>query len=134
MAIDIQWDKRFETAQPRIDQEHRLLLDLIRQVSQASEQGEPKAWCLRLLSEVKKFADFHFFSEENLMLRIGYPDYPDHQQKQVELFALLEERINAYSADRIDLEAVVVFMFDWFVMHTTKMDKKLGKFIASMEQ
>jgi hemerythrin len=133
MTIDIQWDKRFEVGHSRIDHEHQVFLDLIRTASQASDTQEPKPWCLRLLNEVRKYADFHFFSEENLMLRVGYPDYPEHQKKHTELLALLDERIHAYTTDRIDLEAVVVYMFDWFAMHTTKMDKKLGKYIESLQ-
>jgi hemerythrin len=129
MAIDIQWDKKFEVGHLRIDHEHQVFLDLIRNVSQASERQEPKEWCMRLLKEVKKYADFHFFSEENIMLRAGYPDYVEHQQKHVELLAILEDRVHAYATDRISLEAVVVFMFDWFAMHTTQTDKKLGKFL-----
>ena len=134
MTIDIQWDKRFEVGHLRIDHEHQVFLDLIRSVSLASDTNEPKIWCLRLLNEVKKYADFHFYSEENLMLRVGYPDYADHQRKHAELLALLDERIHAYTTDRIDLEAVVVYMFDWFAMHTTKMDKKLGKYIESVQR
>ncbi|MCK9606135.1 MAG: hemerythrin [Methylomonas sp.] len=129
MAIDIRWDKRFEVGHLRIDHEHQVFLDLIRSVSLASEAEEPKAWCMRLLNEVRKYADFHFFSEENIMLRNGYPDYPEHQQKHTELLTLLDDRIHAYAIDRINLEAVVVFMFDWFAMHTTKLDKKFGKYL-----
>jgi len=131
MTIDIQWDKRFEVGHLRIDHEHQVFLDLIRNVSQAAEAGEPKEWCMRLLNEVRKYADFHFFSEENIMLRVGFPDYPEHHAKHVELQAILDDRIHAYSQNQLDLEAVVVFMFDWFALHTTKMDKKIGKYINS---
>ena len=129
MAIDIQGDKKFEVGHPRLDHDHHIFLDLIRNVSQASERQEPKEWCMRLLREVKKFADFLFFSEENIMLRTGYPDYAEHQQKHVELLVRLEDRMDAYASDRINLDAVVVFMFDWFAMHTTQSDKKLGKYL-----
>lgn len=131
MAIDIPWEKKFEVGRPRIDSEHQVFLDLIRNVSLASERQEPKDWCLRLLREVEKFVDFHFFSEENLMLRTGYPDYLEHQKKHTELLQSLQERTQAYAHDRINLEAVVVFLFDWFVMHTAQADKKLGKFLDS---
>lgn len=129
MAIDIQWRKNLVVGNPEIDREHQVLLDLIRNISLAAEQQEPKAWCLRLLREVTKYADFHFFSEENLMLKTGYPDYLEHQQAHTELLATLDGRIQAYSNEQIPLDAVIVFLFDWFVMHTTKDDKKLGKFL-----
>ncbi len=129
MAIDIPWEKKFETGNLNIDREHQMFLDLIRHVAQAVDRQEPKDWCMRLLREVEKFVDFHFFSEENMMLRSGYPDYVEHQQKHAELLEGLRERMQAYASDKINLEAVVVFLFDWFVMHTAQLDKKLGKFL-----
>ncbi len=130
MTIDIQWDKKFEVGHIRIDHEHQVFLDLIRNVSLASDRQEPRDWCIRLLREVKKYADFHFYSEENIMLKVGYPDYTVHQQQHCELLAMLDERVHAYITERINLEAVVVFMFDWFAMHTTHSDKKLVKYLS----
>ncbi|MDD2759616.1 MAG: bacteriohemerythrin [Methylomonas sp.] len=129
MAIDIQWCKKFGVGHTDVDREHQLFLDLIRNVSEALDRQEPKDWCLRLLREVEKYVDFHFFSEENLMLKSGYPEYLEHQKKHAEFLVSLSERVQAYASDRINLEAVVVFLFDWFVMHSAQMDKKLGKFL-----
>ena len=134
MAFDIPWEKKFEVGNPGIDREHQIFLELIRKVAQALDRQEPKDWCVRLLREVEKFVDFHFFSEENLMLRVGYPGYIEHQKKHAELLLALQERMNAYASDRIDLEAIVVFLFDWFVMHTSQVDKKLGKFLNQEAQ
>ncbi|MGR8932328.1 MAG: bacteriohemerythrin [Gammaproteobacteria bacterium] len=132
MTIDIQWRKQFVVGHAGVDRGHEILLELIRNASLAFENEEPKAWCLRLLREVRKYADFHFFSEENLMLRFGFPGYLEHQRAHTELLSALDERINAYSSDQINLEAVVVFLFDWFVIHTTKEDKKFGKYLDGL--
>jgi len=134
MAIDIPWEKKFEVGNLNIDREHQILLDLIRHLSQALDRHEPEDWCMRLLREMQKFIDYHFFSEENLMLRNGYPDYVEHQKKHTEFLISLQERIDAYASDRIDLEAVVVFLFDWFVMHTSQVDKRLGRFLNAGPQ
>lgn len=130
MAIDFQWDKKFAIGQLRIDYEHQMFLELMRNVSLAAEQGETKEWCVRLLREVRKYAEFHFYSEENAMLKMGYPDYPAHQQQHSEFLADLDERIEAYINDKIDIEAVVVFLLDGFALHSTHSDKKLAKFLA----
>lgn len=134
MTIDIQWDKKFDMGHPRIDREHQAFLGLIRNVAHAADEQEPKEWCIRLLREVKKFAEFHFYSEDNVMLKIGYPEYAVHQQQHANLLTMLDERITAYINDRIDLEAVVVFMFDWYALHTSQADKKLGKYISLANQ
>lgn len=130
MTIDIQWDKKFEVSHPKIDMEHRLFMDLIRTLSQADESLDNKAWNVRLLREIKKFADFHFFSEENLMLQTGFPEFTEHHQKHCDLLLMLDERVQAYTSGLIELEAIVVFLFDWFLMHTSQADKKLAKHLA----
>lgn len=133
MAIDIRWDKKFAIGQMRLDYEHQIYLELIRNVSLAAEQGESKEWCIRLLREVRKYAEYHFYSEENMMLKMGFPDYTLHQQQHIEMLNMLDERINAYLNQRIDIEALVVFLLDGFAMHATHSDRKLGKFLAKPE-
>jgi hemerythrin len=130
MAIDFQWDKKFAIGQLRIDYEHQMFLELMRNVSLAAEQGEPKEWLVRLLREVRKYADFHFYSEENAMLKMGYPDYATHQQQHSEIVEMLDGRITAYINDQIDIDAVIVFMLDGFALHSTHSDKKLAKYLA----
>jgi len=130
MAIDFQWDKKFAIGQVRIDYEHQMFLELMRNVSLAAEQGETKEWCVRLLREVRKYAEFHFYSEENAMLKMGYPEYLSHQQQHSEFLSGLDERIEAYITDKIDIEAVVVFLLDGFALHSTHSDKKLAKFLT----
>lgn len=132
MAIDIQWDKKFAVGQHRIDYEHQMLLELIRNISLAGEQGESKDWCVRLLRELSKYLDYHFFSEENAMLKIGYPEFISHQQQHSDVKKMLDERIEAYQNERIDIDAVVVFLFDSFAMHSTHCDRKLAKFLAKV--
>ena len=129
MAIDIQWKKKFEVGHPRIDQQHRMFLELIRNISHASERQQNKEWCIRLLRETKKFAEFHFYSEENIMLEMGYPDYAGHQQLHADLLTALDERVHAYISERINLEAILVFLIDWFAQHTSIADKKMAKFM-----
>lgn len=129
MTIDIQWDKRFEIGEFRIDQEHQVFLDLIKNVSIALDQQEPKDWCLRLLREIKKYAEFHFISEENIMFRAQYPDYDAHRAQHGDLLGVLDERIHAYLSDRTDLNSVLEFLFNWFAMHTTQADKRFAQFL-----
>ncbi|MCU7815706.1 MAG: hypothetical protein KZQ89_13855 [Candidatus Thiodiazotropha sp. (ex Lucinoma kastoroae)] len=72
--IQLQWNRKFEAGHERIDFEHKIFLGLIRDVSQAPQQGIQKERILRHLNEVKKYAVFHFTSEENIMFDETYPD------------------------------------------------------------
>ena len=129
--IQIEWDNKFSVGHDRIDHEHQVFLDLIKNASMINEMNVPKEKIIRLLTEVKKYADFHFYSEENIMLNVQYPDYKKHSHEHQVLLSILDENLHNYRAGTTKLDQVVDFMFEWFALHTTTVDKKLGEFIKS---
>lgn len=122
--IDIKWDSKFEVGHPRIDAEHRAFIDLIRAVSVEADRNCPKEKAMRLLLEVRKYAEFHFVSDENIMLDVGYPHYEEHRDEHAWLLRRLEHEVNLYYTDSAPLAELAHFMFDWFAMHTTVADKR----------
>lgn len=127
--MDIRWDPRYEIGHPRIDHEHQVFVDLIRSVSLESERESSRERIGRLLMEVRKYADFHFVSEENIMLDAAFAGYERHRQEHEMLLFQLDDRIHRFRAGEIRLESVADFMFGWFALHTTQEDKKISDFI-----
>jgi hemerythrin len=84
---------------------------------------------LRLLTEVRKYAEFHFYSEENIMLDAEYPEYAKHKEEHEVLLANLDYHFHQYRLGASNLDEVVDFMFNWFALHTTGSDKKLAGYI-----
>lgn len=125
--INIQWDKKFELGHERIDFEHRIFLDLIKSVSELASEKER---ALRLLREVEKYAEFHFISEENLMLDTEYPDYSSHKTEHQILLATLKEKVFEYRHNQLSLEELSDFLFQWFALHTTQVDSQLTQYIS----
>ncbi len=123
--IDIQWDQKFSIGHERIDNEHRVFLDLIRNASLAAEENASEERVQRLLTEVRKYAEFHFCSEENLMLDTAYPGYEEHKAQHERLLLQLEDCLHDYRNEKLNLNEIVDFMFNWFALHTTGSDKKL---------
>jgi hemerythrin len=128
--ITVVWDKKFEVGHERIDSEHRIFLNLIREVSLMPERRVSKERIQRHLDEFKKYARFHFTSEENIMLDIAYPDYESHSKEHEVLLAQLDERVFEYEKGRLILDDVVSFLFEWFALHTTQIDTRLSGYIA----
>lgn len=129
--IDIRWDEKFEVGHPRIDHEHQVFVDLIRTVSLEAERNCSRDKALRLLLEVRKYAEFHFVSEENIMLDVQYENYDEHRQEHAWLLRRLEHETYLYHTSGTTLEQLAEFMFDWFAMHTTVADKKLVDAVAA---
>lgn len=129
--IDMRWDNKYCVGHERIDHEHRVFLDLIVNVSHAEEQRSTKERIQRLLTELRKYAEFHFYSEENIMLDHGFPEYEAHRCEHAVLVAELERRAHDYLRDEIPLDDLVEFLFRWFALHTTGSDKRLARHLSS---
>jgi hemerythrin len=76
-----------------------------------------------------KYADFHFTSEENIMIREEYPDYQWHKRIHERLKIELRDKIHIMKYEFIDFELLLQFLIAWFKGHTTEEDKRLGTFI-----
>jgi hemerythrin len=128
--IDVVWNKRFEVGHERIDFEHKIFVNLIRDASLLPQHGTSLERVLMHLNEVKQYAVFHFTSEENIMFDMDYPDIEAHKKEHSMLLALFDSRVHEYRSNDIDLEEVVAFLFEWFALHTTQVDTRLAKYIA----
>ncbi|MCU7804047.1 MAG: hemerythrin domain-containing protein [Candidatus Thiodiazotropha sp. (ex Lucinoma borealis)] len=130
--IQVQWNRKFEVGHERIDFEHKIFLGLIRDVSLAPQQGIQKERILRHLNEVKKYAVFHFTSEENIMFDVTYPDRERHMKEHEILLALLTDKTHQYRSEEIELDDIVSYLFEWFALHTTQIDTKLSHYISDV--
>lgn len=124
------WQKRFEIGNEHIDSEHRIFLLLIRKLADDLESNQGAERVLRTFSEFIHYTKFHFVSEENLMQDVEYPGYVGHRTLHEELLYQLQEHYTDIEKNRGDLKAVVQFLLDWFVRHTTTEDMNIGNFIA----
>jgi hemerythrin len=127
--ITVEWSKNFEVGHERIDFEHKIFLNLIRDASLLSQREVSRQRVLRHLNEVKQYAVFHFTSEENIMFDVDYPDIAAHKKEHDRLLALFDSRVREYRLEEIDLDEVVEFLFEWFALHTTQVDTQLAKYI-----
>lgn len=130
--INIKWDKKFEIGHVRIDFEHQVFVDLIKSLSLAEQQHSPRERNLRLMLEVKKYAEFHFVSEENIMQDAGYPHFAEHQEEHRILLSSLNEKIFQYQREGLTLDQFAEFLFEWFAFHTTHKDLPIADYIRAL--
>lgn len=121
----LKWHKAYETGIERIDFEHKVFLELINSFCYAINNQLAAKDLSRLISEIEKYAEFHFISEENFMRRINYPDYNKHQKDHFELL----EYLNLYKHKAEDFGQYARFLHQWFVNHTIHEDIKIKTFI-----
>ena len=130
----IKWDKKYEVGNVEIDSEHKVFVRIIQKIENATEMRKNHSYVERLIYELLKYADFHFYSEETVMMEMNYPDIAMHKKEHQKLLLKLRDMVSIvehedYSRPMIDL---IQFLTDWFVNHTTTVDKKLADCLENL--
>lgn len=122
----IKWKAEFNTGIERIDFEHRIFLELVNSFKVALDRNRPDGELIRILTEIEKYAVFHFISEENCMDVINYPEFKKHQVLHFDLL----EQFNLAKYEKLGFSRFYDFIKDWFINHTVCEDRKLKEFIG----
>lgn len=129
----MEWQKRFEVGHEKIDLEHHVFFDLVQSVARSVTEGTSRDKTRRLIAETVKYAEFHFLSEENIMIDIGYPDFQDHRRVHQLLLATLQHFIISFETGDSNIENLADFLTEWFIAHTTTEDLKITTYLNQKE-
>lgn len=129
----IHWDKKYETGQPLIDAEHRLLVMLFRKLDVAIKTQLSDKTLTRIILEVRKFVEFHFVSEENLMHESNYPDTTAHRAVHTELLMKLNSMTAQLASHREYPDDLLSFLNDWLIDHIARHDQEIAEYVRKSE-
>ena len=68
--MKLEWESNFETGVEYIDMQHRYFVDLINRIRKNYKETDDDVYQKKLIDELKKYADFHFTSEENILIAL----------------------------------------------------------------
>jgi len=123
------WKTVYETGHPRIDFEHKIFLDLILQLEKDLSENLTFERIRRHLLELYKYTEFHFFSEESIMIDIAYPDLATHRRTHELLLEDLTSYIQSLSVSSLRERDLVGFLIEWFAFHTAGDDIRLARYV-----
>lgn len=133
----LQWREEYCVGVLEIDQEHRALVESMNRLVQLIRSGDSSG-IADALAFLASYVHAHFGNEERLMHDLHYPLMGDHVQehrKFVKEFLRLKENIVGGLHDPLYLGfQIQLLMFDWFINHTSKTDRHLGKFILAQRE
>jgi hemerythrin len=128
--MNITWKKQYETGNTEIDSEHKVFVIIISKIGTAIDQQVEWRQLEYLLTELLKYTDFHFCSEENVMRFCNYPDLKNHQEIHHNLRVELRQKIHILQRKEQEKTSELInFLMDWFLNHTSIEDKKIASFI-----
>lgn len=112
-----------------VDREHEMFVLIINRIVNAIKNDGFHEYVESMVDELIKYAEFHFISEENIMVEMKYPDIVPHKKEHDDLLAKLRDRIFSRDYEFINLDYLIDYIKVWFSEHTEKFDKKLMQFI-----
>lgn len=125
----IHWEPGYDTGQPLVDAEHRLLVFLFRKLDVAIKTHRPDQHLRQIVLEVRRFVEFHFVSEENLMRETEYPGFESHRAVHVKLVNELDVFIAKLVEQREYPEDLLAFLNNWLIEHIAKHDQQVAKHV-----
>lgn len=127
----IRWNASMETGEPLIDAQHRLLVLLFRKLDVAIKMPASEQFINATISEVRRFVQFHFVSEENLMCETGFPGFKEHQAKHVQMLDQLKRLLLKVVAGTEFPDDLLYFLNEWLIEHIGSEDQKIAQHVES---
>ena len=124
----MRWSADWDLGDPYIDSQHGLLVELINKLEVAIAAGHRRDRLVQVLHEIKKYAEYHFVSEENHMRDIGYPGLIEHSRIHSEMLSELSLRIGRVYAERRASREVLDFLIDWLSGHVVNEYRKFANY------
>lgn len=130
----IHWEKELELGNDLIDTQHRILILLCRKLDIAIKTHETEKTVLSVMLELKKFTEFHFVSEENLMHEIGYPHVDEHALIHSDLLRQLDMALSKIGHHQEFPEDLLFFLNKWLANHVIHEDMKIAEYVNNSKR
>ena len=132
----IEWTSEFNVGVESLDTDHKVLISLLNQLSEAITGGEPRSTVQRVLDALLDYTIYHFGREESLMRACAYPDYDSHVRTHATLRAQVADIRDRYvrNPESIHAREVLAFLKTWLTTHIVGRDHLYVPFMANRRE
>ncbi len=126
MKRKIQWIDEYSLGIKEIDDQHKVLFEIIDELYQSIFQMKSNEILLDILNKLDIYADYHFGTEEKYFQKFGYEGTTEHinQHKNfIEQVNLFNYKLDNNKDENLDIK-IVDFLEDWIVGHIGDEDRK----------
>jgi hemerythrin len=124
------WKKSYEIGLPDVDAQHRQLVSMINELSDAMMNQQGYRVVDQILDELTNYLHLHFETEENAMREHSYPGLYKHSKLHLDLTReVLKLRENARAGQEVKAKDLLDFLCSWLKNHILVEDKGFGDFM-----
>jgi hemerythrin len=129
-ALLFPWSDTYSVKIGIIDMQHKNLVSILNELHQAMVSGQGKQRLGTVLSNLIKYTQVHFKTEEEFMELHQYPAYTLHKSEHEHLTKTVLEFQGKFQRNEVGLTIEVMdFLKDWLGKHILGSDKRYGPFL-----
>ena len=122
--ILIPWGPSYMIGIKVVDQQHKVLVDLINKLHKTRLHGENLQEMGAIFDELIAYTQTHFSDEEVLQQKAGYPDYPNHKQIHIKFVEKMRQFGEDLKSGKLQAADLMRFLADWLISHIQRIDTK----------
>ena len=129
---EIKWDDSLSVGIDLIDEQHKMLIQKIKDLSEAVAASRGLEKILQTLEFMIDYTEFHFGTEEKHMTELGYPEIEDHKQRHKEFVSTLNHMVEDFEEDGATealSTSINTYLMNWLIKHIKSIDCKFGEFL-----
>ena len=125
----VEWKDQMSVKVQEIDKQHQALVKLINGLFDALKEGKGNTIFEKLISDLGKYVDIHFSTEEKYFEKYGYPEKTAHILEHKKFLEKVSVFKKEFDAGKTGLSTQVLeFLRGWLLDHISGTDKKYSKF------
>lgn len=118
------WSNQFSVGIKEIDDQHKKLISILNDLSEARRTEKGRKDIERILDELTQYTVYHFKAEEQYMERFNYKFKKEHKEEHDRFVAKVADFIEGYKEERFMLTmAMMNFLMDWIKKHILGTDQ-----------
>ena len=124
----IQWSDQFSVNIQEIDEQHKVLVDLLNQLHHAIREHHGRATSREILNRLAEYTRTHFLLEESLMRLTHYPGFDIHKKQHQELMQQVDTLQQKVDKEKVAISFELLhFLRNWLIQHINDSDKRFGR-------
>jgi hemerythrin-like metal-binding protein len=130
--VQYQWDDSLATGHKMIDEQHKQLFVALNDLLQACQEHKGSEALTKSLNFLNDYTIKHFFDEEQVQQKYGYPDYPNHKNLHdafKKTVRDLKVKLIMQGPSEALIDEVKTKIGGWLVTHIKGNDIKIAAFI-----
>ena len=129
----MKWEQTYETGIKQIDNEHKIIVQLINNLELSLQKGNEEKTAVLVLKNLADYVKIHFKNEERVMKKIGFLELSRHKRLHKDLVKQVANIIKDFKMGKPwTARELLGFLQHWLVYHIVEEDKKIGKFLNSI--